>query len=89
MTRKLNRTTVNVRVAADTPEKLKAMAYQLGYIYDGEGATGKLLDAIALHSDAIVAALQSSLQEDKERLLETISDADLVSLLKRRSRSPD
>lgn len=45
--KKLNRSVVNVRTAPDTPDKLKAMAYALGYIYDGEGATGQLLDAIA------------------------------------------
>ena len=45
--KKLNRSVVNVRTAPDTADKLRAMAYELGYIYDGEGATGQLLDAIA------------------------------------------
>jgi hypothetical protein len=45
--KKLNRSIVNVRTAPDTADKLKTIAYKLGYIYDGEGATGQLLDAIA------------------------------------------
>lgn len=45
--KKLNRSVVNVRTAEDTADKLKSIAYELGYIYDGEGATGQLLDAIA------------------------------------------
>ncbi|NHC34432.1 hypothetical protein [Scytonema millei] len=45
--KKLNRSVVNVRTAPDTANKLKTIAADLGYIYDGEGATGQLLDAIA------------------------------------------
>lgn len=45
--KKLNRSVVNVRTAPDTADKLKTIAANLGYIYDGEGATGQLLDAIA------------------------------------------
>ncbi|VEP18937.1 hypothetical protein H1P_970010 [Hyella patelloides LEGE 07179] len=44
---KLNRTMIQVRVAPDTPEKLKKIALELGYQWGAEGNTGKLLDAIA------------------------------------------
>ncbi len=45
---KLDRTRMpSVRVAPDTPDKLKAMALELGYQYGAGGNTGKLLDAIA------------------------------------------
>lgn len=40
--KKLERDRALVRVAASTPEKLKQMAYNLGYVYDLEGATGQL-----------------------------------------------
>lgn len=35
------------RVDSHTPEKLKNIAQALGYLYDKEGSTGQLLDAIA------------------------------------------
>ncbi len=35
------------RVDKNTPKKLKSIAEALGYIYDEEGSTGQLLDAIA------------------------------------------
>ncbi len=44
---KLDRTVLQARVAADTPDKLKAMALKLGYQYGADGNTGKFLDAIA------------------------------------------
>ncbi len=44
---KLNRTLLQVRVAPDTPEKLKQMALKSGFVWGAEGNTGKLLDAIA------------------------------------------
>lgn len=61
--KKLNRSVVNVRTAPDTPDKLKAMAYELGYIYDGEGATGQLLDAIASGELSLIPAKKLSKSE--------------------------
>ncbi len=50
--RKLNRTSLHARVNPKTPEKLKAMAEDLGFTYTSntgkiEGSTGQLLDAIS------------------------------------------
>jgi hypothetical protein len=45
--KKLDRTSLHARVAPETPDKLKKIALVLGYIYDSEGSTGQLLDAIA------------------------------------------
>lgn len=42
-----NRDHIHARVAADTSEELKRLALTLGYIYNGEGSIGGLLDAIA------------------------------------------
>ena len=44
---KLDRTVLQARVASDTPDKLKAMALELGYQYGADGNTGKFLDEIA------------------------------------------
>lgn len=44
---KLNKTRILARVERDTPSKIKNIAEALGYIYDSEGSTGQLLDAIA------------------------------------------
>ncbi len=44
---KLDRIVLQARVAKDTPDKLKAMALELGYQYGADGNTGKFLDAIA------------------------------------------
>lgn len=44
---KLDKTRVLARVESDTPAKLKTIAEALGYIYDSQGSTGQLLDAIA------------------------------------------
>lgn len=44
---KLDRTVLQARVAASTPDKLKAMALKLGYQYGADGNTGKFLDALA------------------------------------------
>lgn len=38
---------INVRTDPQTPVKLKDLALKCGYIYNDEGATGALLDAIA------------------------------------------
>jgi hypothetical protein len=43
----LGRSSLHARVARDTAEKLKEIALMYGYVYDNEGATGQLLDAIA------------------------------------------
>lgn len=45
--KKLDRTSIHARVAPQTADKLKEIAEKLGYIYDDEGSTGQLLDAIA------------------------------------------
>jgi hypothetical protein len=45
--KKLDRTTMLARVSAKTSEKVKQIAAQLGYLYDGEGSPGRFLDAIA------------------------------------------
>ena len=45
--KKLNRGNLHARVAPDTPDKLKEIAYKLGYTHANQGSTGKLLDAIA------------------------------------------
>jgi hypothetical protein len=45
--KKLNRALFGARVAEETPEKIKEIAIQLGYLYNGEGSPGQLLDAIA------------------------------------------
>lgn len=45
--KRLDRTSLHARVAPKTPETLKSIALALGYTYDSEGSTGKLLDAIA------------------------------------------
>jgi hypothetical protein len=45
--KKLDRTNLHARVAPYTGDKLKEIAYVLGYVHGGEGSTGQLLDAIA------------------------------------------
>ena len=45
--KKLDRGIINVRCDRATPEILKKIAKEKGFIYDSEGATGQLLDAIA------------------------------------------
>lgn len=45
--KKLDRDSLHARVAPQTAEKLKDIAFKLGYIHGGEGSTGQLLDAIA------------------------------------------
>jgi hypothetical protein len=45
--KKLNRTIMTSRVDIQTPETIKKIAQVLGYVYDNEGSSGKLLDAIA------------------------------------------
>jgi len=45
--KKQDRTSLHARVGTETPEKIKEIAEKLGYLYDGEGSPGQLLDAIA------------------------------------------
>lgn len=45
--KKLDRDSLHARVAPQTAETLKDIAFKLGYIHGDEGSTGKLLDAIA------------------------------------------
>ncbi|AFY88675.1 MAG: hypothetical protein CLLPBCKN_000972 [Chroococcidiopsis cubana SAG 39.79] len=73
--KKLNRSVVNVRTAPDTPSKLKDLAYTLGYIYDGEGATGQLLDAIAS------GLIQLTSQEAKENERKPITESNPGAIL--------
>lgn len=51
--KKLDRDSLHARVAPDTAEKIKQIAFNLGFVYDGEGSTGQLLDAIA-HSEIVL-----------------------------------
>lgn len=54
--KKLNRESLHARVAPETAEKLKEIALKLGYVYDKEGSTGQLLDAIALGEVILISA---------------------------------
>ena len=45
--KKLDRTNLHARVDPRTADKLKEIAQKLGYIYNDEGSTGQMLDAIA------------------------------------------
>jgi len=45
--KKLDRTNIHARVDPRTADKLKEIAQKLGYIYNDEGSTGQMLDAIA------------------------------------------
>ncbi len=45
--KKLSRTRIDLRVEPETPETLRKLAYQLGYVYDDTGSIAQLLDAIA------------------------------------------
>lgn len=51
---KLDRASLHARVNPQTSEALKQIAYNLGYIYDGEGSTGQLLDAIASEQQMLI-----------------------------------
>lgn len=57
--KRLDRTSLHARVAPQTVEKLKEIASKLGYIYDNEGSTGKLLDAIASGEIILISANNS------------------------------
>jgi hypothetical protein len=58
--KKLDRTNLHARVERGTADKLKEIAHRLGYIYDGEGSTGQLLDAIAQGEIILISTKTSS-----------------------------
>jgi hypothetical protein len=57
--KKLNRDNLHARVAPETADKLKEIAMKLGYIYNDEGSTGQLLDAIATGDIILISANKS------------------------------
>ncbi|MBW4625858.1 MAG: hypothetical protein KME49_10210 [Brasilonema octagenarum HA4186-MV1] len=57
--KKLDRVNLHARVALGTGNKLKEIAQKLGYIYDKEGSTGQLLDAIANGEIILIATKKS------------------------------
>ena len=57
--KKLNRDNLHARVAPGTADKLKEIAMKLGYIYNDEGSTGQLLDAIATGDIILISANKS------------------------------
>lgn len=59
--KKLDRTNIHARVDPKTADKLKEIAQKLGYIYDGEGSTGQLLDAIAQGDLILISAKTRSI----------------------------
>ena len=61
--KKLDRYSLHARVAPNTSDKLKEIAYKLGYIYNEEGSTGQLLDAIA-NGDLILISINKSPKTD-------------------------
>lgn len=54
--KKLDRGSLHARVAPETPDKIKQIAFNLGFVYGNEGSTGQLLDAIASGEIALVSA---------------------------------
>ncbi|MEC4816338.1 MAG: hypothetical protein SAK29_24180 [Scytonema sp. PMC 1069.18] len=58
--KKLDRTNLHARVALGTADKLKEIAYKLGYIYDNDGSCGQLLDAIASGEIILIATKKPS-----------------------------
>lgn len=54
--KKLDRDSLHARVAPETPDKIKQIAFNLGFMYDGEGSIGQLLDAIASGEIALVSS---------------------------------
>jgi hypothetical protein len=61
--KKLNRENLHARVAPNTASQLKQIAYKLGYVYNDEGSTGQLLDAIA-NGDLILISINKSHKTD-------------------------
>ncbi|WP_414756629.1 hypothetical protein [Anabaena sp. CCY 9910] len=58
--KKLDRTNIHARVDPKTADKLKEIAQKLGYIYNSEGSTGQLLDAIANGELILISTKTSS-----------------------------
>ena len=58
-----NRVKTTVRVDRATPELLKEIAYKLGYTHNNQGATGKLLDAIA-QGDIVLTVIRPKLSKE-------------------------
>ena len=58
--KKLDRYSLHARVAPNTSDKLKEIAYKLGYIYNEEGSTGQRLDAIADGEIILIAGNKST-----------------------------
>jgi hypothetical protein len=58
--KKLERTNLHARVAQGTGDKLKQIAYILGYTHSNEGSTGQLLDAIANGEIILILSNKSS-----------------------------
>ena len=62
--KKLDRVSLHARVERGTVDKLKEVAQVLGYIYNDEGSTGQLLDAIA-SGELILIATKNRSDVDK------------------------
>ncbi|WP_414623853.1 hypothetical protein [Calothrix sp. CCY 0018] len=58
--KKLDRVSLHARVEQGTIDKLKEVAQLLGYVYNGEGSTGQLLDAIASGELILIATKNRS-----------------------------
>lgn len=58
--KKLDRVSLHARVERGTVDKLKEVAQVLGYIYNDEGSTGQLLDAIASGELILIATKNRS-----------------------------
>ncbi len=54
--KKLDRGSLHARVAPETPDKIKQIAFNLGFMYGDEGSTGQLLDAIASGEIALISS---------------------------------
>lgn len=62
--KKLDRVSLHARVEQGTGDKLKEIAQILGYVYNDEGSTGQLLDAIA-SGELILIATKNRSEVDK------------------------
>lgn len=62
--KKLDRVSLHARVEQGTGDKLKEIAQMLGYVYNNEGSTGQLLDAIA-DGELILIATKNRSNVDK------------------------
>ena len=62
--KKLDSVSLHARVERGTVDKLKEVAQVLGYIYNDEGSTGQLLDAIA-SGELILIATKNRSDVDK------------------------